>query len=208
MLKLYFFPGACSLASHIALEESGVPFEAVSVNLANGEQRQSEYLGVNSKGRVPALETPDGTLTENMAILLYVAMLKPEAALAPLDNAYELGRMQAFNAYLASTVHVAHAHGPRGTRWADEPSSLADMKRKVPETMSAAFQLIEDEYLTGPWVLGEQYSVSDAYLFTLASWLKADGVDPAAFPRVAKHSADMLARPAVQRVLEREKAAR
>ena len=205
MLRFYFFPGACSLASHIALEESGVDFDAIAINLAQQEQRSEKFLAVNPKGRVPVLETPDGILTENLAILLYVAMLNPEADLAPLNDAYRLASMQAFNAYLSSTVHVAHAHGPRGIRWADDPASLADMKRKVPETMSACFQLIEDEYLAGPWVLGEDYSVADGYLFTLASWLKADGVDPGAYPKVTAHTKAMLDRPAVQQVLDRER---
>ena len=204
MLNFYYFPGACSLASHIALEESGVTFEAHRVNLSKQEQLSHQFLALNPKGRVPVLATPEGILTENLAILLYIAMLKPEKELAPLHDAYQLANMQAFNAYLSSTVHVAHAHGPRGIRWADEVSSLADMKRKVPTTMTAGFQLIEDEYLQGPWVLGNRYSVADGYLFTLTRWLEADGVDPARFPKVEAHSNAMLDRHAVQRVLARE----
>ena len=204
MITFYYAPGACSLASHIALEESGVEFTAMPVNFSGQEQRSDKFLSLNPKGRVPVLVTGEGVLTENPALLLYIAMLEPKAKLAPLDDAYQLAKMQAFNAYLSSTVHVAHAHGRRGVRWADEASSLEDMKRKVPETMTACFQLIEDDYLTGPWVLGESYSVADCYLFTLASWLKADGVDPALFPRVADHSKRMYERATVRRVLERE----
>ncbi len=206
MLKLYYSPGACSLASHIALEEAKADFEVVRVNLRGGEQLAQDYLQLNPKGRVPLLVTDEGILTENPAILLYVAMRKPAANLAPLDDAFQLARMQSFNAYLSSTVHVAHAHGPRGIRWADEASSLADMKRKVPETMSACFDLIENEYLEGPWVLGDQYTVADAYLFTIATWLEADGVDVTRFPRVLAHRTAMQNRPAVAAVLTREAA--
>ncbi|XOV88546.1 MAG: glutathione S-transferase family protein [Pseudomonadota bacterium] len=206
MLKLYYSPGACSLAPHIALEEARAEFEAVRLDLRAGEQLSPEYRQLNPKGRVPALVTDAGILTENPAILLYIAMRKPGANLAPLDDVFRLAQMQAFNAYLSSTVHVAHAHGPRGIRWADEASSLADMKRKVPENMASCFELIENEYLEGPWVLGEQYTVADAYLFTIASWLEADGVDVNRFPRVLAHRNAMQKRPAVQAVLARESA--
>ncbi len=94
---------------------------------------------------------------------------------------------------------VPHAHRPRGSRWADEESSLADMKRKVPETMTASMRLIEDDYLKGPWVLGERYSVADGYLFTLGNWLEGDGVEVGRLPRILDHRARMAARPAVQR---------
>ena len=204
MLKLYYYPRACSLASHIALEEAGAEFEAVSVDLAGGEQRGPEFLGVNSKGRVPALVTDEGILTENPAILMYIAMTYPEANLAPLDNPFELARIQSFNAYLSSTVHVAHAHGPRGIRWADEPASLEDMKRKVPQTMTESFSLIEQQYFQGPWVTGGDYTISDMYLFTISSWMEADGVDPGKFPRMLDHRQRMLERPAVTRALNSE----
>lgn len=205
MLKLFYFRGACSLAPHIALEEAGAGFEAVPVDLAAGEQRESEYLAVNPKGRVPALVTDDGILTESPAILMFIAMTWPQAGLAPLDDPFALARLQSFNAYLSSTVHVAHAHGPRGTRWADEPSSLEDMKRKVPQTMADCFTLIENEYFAGPWVMGDDYTIADPYLFTIANWLEADGVDPGAFPRVLDHRERMAERPAVARVLARER---
>lgn len=206
MLKLFISPGACSRASHIALEESGLPYEAIRVNLAQGEQTRPDYLRINPKGRVPALVTERGVLTENVAILPYIAQIAPQAKLAPLDDPFAFAAMQAFNAYLSSTVHVAHAHKMRGTRWASEPTSLEDMKRKVPETMAACFTLIENELLEGPWALGEAYSVADAYLFTIAGWLEGDGVDMARFPKVADHFRRMNERPAVQRVLAAEKA--
>lgn len=206
MLKLFYSPGACSRASHIALEESGLAYEAVRISLADGDQRRPDYLKVNPKGRVPALVTERGVLTENVAILPYIAQMAPAAKLAPLDDPFAFAQMQAFNAYLSSTVHVAHAHKLRGARWASEPTSLEDMKRKVPETMAACFALIENELFKGPWALGDDYSVADGYLYTITGWLEGDGVDIARFPHVADHFRRMGERPAVQRVLAAEKA--
>jgi glutathione S-transferase len=205
MMKLFYSPGACSRASHIALEEAGAPYEAMRIDVRGGDQRKPEYLALNPKGRVPALVTDGGVLTENVAILAWVAQAFPAAGLAPSDP-WAFAQAQAFNSYLASTVHVAHAHGVRGHRWADEESSFEDMRRKVPQTVGACFQLIEDELFKGPWVLGEAYSICDAYLFTVADWLEADGIDPKAFPRVLEHRERMRARPAVRRVLAEEAA--
>ena len=208
MLTLYYTPGACSLASHVALAEAGADYRLRLVDFAVAEQRSAAYLGVNPKGRVPALVTDRGVLTENPAILAYVATQYPAAALAPLHDPFEFARMQAFNSYLGATVHVAHAHLRRPERWADDAAARAELQRKAPEVMAACFQMIEDEYLAGPWVLGESYSVADAYLFTLTQWLPGHGVDVARYPRVAAHLAQMLTRPAVQAVLEAEAAGR
>jgi glutathione S-transferase len=200
MIKLFYSPGSVSLASHIALEEAGAAYEAVKVDTATGDQRKPEYLAVNPKGRVPAVVTGQGVLTETLAILAWVAETHPQAGLLPADP-WARAQAHAFNSYLASTVHVAHAHGRRGARWADEESSYADMRRKVPQTMAACFQLIEDELLAGPFVLGEPFSVCDAYLFTVAGWLDGDGVDIARFPKVQAQVARVGARPAVRKVL-------
>jgi glutathione S-transferase len=205
MLKLFHAAGSCSLASLIALEEAGAHYEIVRMSTAAGDQRKAEYLAVNPKGRVPALVTERGVLTENVAILAYIAQTYPQAKLAPTDP-FEFARAQAFNSYLASTVHVAHAHKHRGYRWADDPAALAEMTRKVPETEAACFQLIEDEMLQGPWVLGEAYSICDGYLFTLADWLDGDGVDIRRFPKVHDHRERTRARPAVRKVLAEEAA--
>jgi len=201
MLKLYFSPQSCALASHIALEEAGADYQAVRVDLANGEQRQSDYLKINPKGRVPALVTDRGILTETPAILFYVAQTHPKVQLAALDDPFEIGRLQAFISYLCSTVHVAHAHRIRGYRWADDEASFADMRRKVPQTVGECFQLIEREMFTGPWVMGERFSIADPYLYTLTTWLESDGIDPSRFPKIADHRQRMSARPAVAKIL-------
>lgn len=204
MLKLYFATGTCALATHIALEEAGASYEAVRLDFATQAQRGPEYLAINPKARVPALVTESGTLTETPALLVYVAQRFPAAELAPLADAFALAQVQEFNSYLCSTVHVAHAHGRRGARWADDAPAIEAMKRKVPATMSDCFTLIENKLLRGPWVMGEQYTICDPYLFTIASWLEGDGVDTGKLRRVLDHRRRMLARPAVQKAVAAE----
>lgn len=200
-LTLFFAPGSCAVAVQIALLETGVPFTARQLNLAAGEQRSPEYLAINPKGRVPALITEQGPLTETPALLYYVAQRFPAAKLAPLDNPFLLARMQEVNSFLASTVHVSHAHGRRGSRWADDEQAIAAMQQKVASNMRDGFAQIEQHYLAGPWVLGEQFSVADIYLFVVAGWLKSDGVEISEFPKVAEHYQRMLSRPAVNKAL-------
>lgn len=206
MLKLYYAPGTCALASHIALEEAGAPYEAVRLDFSRGEQRGAEYLKINPKGRVPALITDRGILTETPAILVYIAQSFPAAKLAAVGDPFALAQAQAFNSYLCSTVHVAHAHRPRAGRWADDPAAQEAMKRKVPQNMTECFELIEREMFAGPWVLGENYSICDPYLFTVAGWLESDGVDLAKLPKTRAHRERMLARPAVAKVVAAQKA--
>lgn len=205
MLRLFYSTGSCALASHIALEEAGAEYEAIRMDLRAGDQHKPEFLDLNPKGRVPALVTNLGVLTENVSILAFIAQSFPDARLAPSDP-FGFGQVQAFNAYLASTVHVAHAHGPRASRWADDPAAQAAMREKVADNMATCFQLIEDEMFVGPWVMGGQYTICDPYLFTIASWLDDDGVDPSQFPKISAHMVKMIARPAVWKALAMENA--
>jgi glutathione S-transferase len=204
MLKLYYAPGTCALASHIALEDAGADYDTVRIDFAAAQQRKPEYLSINPKGRVPSLVTDRGILTETPAILVFIAQSFPRAALAPLDDPFALARVQAFNSYLCSTVHVAHAHRVRGYRWADEPQAIEAMKRKVPQSVGECFGLIEREMLQGPWVMGPAYTICDPYLFTLAQWLEGDGVDSTALPKVHDHTQRMLERPSVRKALTDE----
>jgi glutathione S-transferase len=208
MLKLMSAPGTCALASHIALADAGVEYELVLLDFANDEQRKREYLAINPKGRVPALITDHGVLTETPAILAYIAQTLPNARLAPLNDAFAFARVQAFNSYLCSTVHVAHAHRRRGTRWADDPAAIKAMRDKVPETVGACFELIEREMFAGPWVMGEAYTICDPYLFTLTQWLEGDEVDVTRFPKVNDHFNRMSARPSVIKALGELRAGR
>lgn len=205
MLTLYFSRGSCALASMIALEESGLDHQARPVDFSRSEQQSPEYLAINPKGRVPALVTDYGVITETPAILAYVAQVAPEARLAPLDDPFEFGHMQAINNYLCSTVHVNHAHNRRGYRWADDAAAHEAMSAKVTQNMTDCFELIEASMFRGPWVMGENFSVADPYLFTVSGWLKGDGVDIDQFTHISDHRARMLERPAVQRALATEK---
>ena len=204
MFKLYYAPGTCALASHIALEEAGAPYSAERLSFKENQQNSADYLKVNPKGRVPALVTDKGVLTETPAILAFIAQSFPAAALAPMHDAFAFAEVQAFNSYLCSTLHVAHAHRMRGYRWASEPSSFADMQRKVPESVGACYATIETSLFRGPWVMGTDYTIADPYLFTLAQWMEDDGVDPRTFPRVAEHRARMAERPSVKKAIAEE----
>jgi glutathione S-transferase len=201
LLKLFYAQHTCALASHIALEEAAAPYEAVRLDFAAAQQQSAGYLAVNPKARVPALVVEQGVITETPAILAYVAQRWPAARLAPLDDPFAFARVQEFNSYLCSTVHVAHAHRVRGYRWADSPAALEDMKNKVPQTVGDCFALIERQFV-GPWVMGEAYTICDPYLFTVARWLEGDSIDPARFPRVLDHRNRMEQRPATQRALK------
>ena len=206
MLKLFYAAHTCSLATHIVLEEVGADYSTARIDFARTEQRSPEYLKVNPKGRVPALITDRGVLTETPAMLVFVAQSFPAARLAPLDDPFAFAEAQAFNSYLCSTLHIAHAHRMRGHRWvdADDAASIAAMQRKVPQSVTASFELIEHDLLKGPWVMGERYTICDPYLFTLAQWLEADGVDPKRIPRVIDHRRRVGERPAVQKAIADE----
>jgi glutathione S-transferase len=203
-MKFFYAPNTCALASHIALEEAGADYETVRLDFRNNDQRKPEYLAVNPKGRVPTLVTERGNLSETPAILAFIAQSFPKAKLAPLDDAFAFAKVQAFNSYLCSTVHVAHAHRMRGYRWADDPAAISAMKEKVPTVVAECFGLIEREMFEGPFVMGKSYTICDPYLFTLSQWLDGDRVDIARFPKVHEHSRRMAERPQVRKALAAE----
>lgn len=205
MLKLFYAPNACSLAPHIALEEAGADYEAILVDTKAGEQREPAYLSVNPKGRVPALATERGILTEVPVLLGFIARSFPKADLAPADM-FAFFEMQSFNTYLASTIHITYAHLFRPERYADSDAAKAEMGAKVAGNLGAQFQLVEDRFADGrEWVHGSQYTVSDPYLYVFTRWLDREGAGGIArFPKLAAHRARMQARPAVQKALEQE----
>ena len=186
-MKFYYTPHTCALASHVALEKAGAEYEARRIDFSKNEQRSAEYLRINPKGRVPSLVTDKGILTETPAILAFVAQSFPAAKLAPVNDPFAFAQVQSFNSYLCSTVHVAHAHRMRGYRWADDPAAIEAMKTKVPQSVTECFELVEREMLQGLWVMGATWTICDIYLFTLAQWLEADGVDLGRLPKVAGH---------------------
>jgi glutathione S-transferase len=203
MLKLYYSPNACSLAVHIALEEAGAEYEAVRLDFTKGEQRSERYLAINPKGRVPALVTDKGVLTEVAVILGWVAQSYPAAHLKPDGDFFAFSKMQEFNLYIASTVHITFAHLFRTERWADSAAAIAEIKAKVPSSLGPVMGLIEERLADGrDWVMGAQYTAADPYLYVMARWLERDGAGGSSrFPHIVAHRAQMQARPAVQRVL-------
>ena len=198
-MQLYYAPHTISIAVAIALEEAGLEHELVKLDFANREQTTKAYHQINPKGRVPALVVDGGILTETGALLEYIADLAPEKALRPTDPIL-LARMREVMFYLASTMHVNHAHKMRGARWASEPSSFKDMKRKVPETMAASCDYISQFGLRGPFVLGDTLSLADCYLYVVCTWLNGDGVKLDRFPKITAFMAAMEARDSVKAV--------
>ena len=207
-LTLYFSPGACSLAPHIALEEAGEPFEAVRVNLAANEQKGPDYLAVNPKGRVPALSDDGFVVTENPAVLRYVARKFPRAALWP-DDPRDEARCLEWLAWCSSGLHVAFAHIRRSERYAGTEAGRAD----VVETGRRATRDVWDQVETrlaasaSTWAAGGHYSVADPYVFLFWTWGRGANLAydmPRDFPAWTAHARAMGERPAVRRALERE----
>ncbi len=202
-MRLWYAPRTISVAAAITLEEAGLDHELVAVDFRAGEQTGDAYLRLNPKGRVPTLETGDGTLlTETGAILEYIAAISPGAGLVP-DDPLEAAHMRSVMYYMASTMHVNHAHSRRGSRWADRPESFADMSAKVPETMTASAAFVASDCLRGDYILGDRFSLADAYAFVVCSWLEGDGVDLGPFPTIRAWLDRVRTRPSVVTVSEK-----
>jgi glutathione S-transferase len=199
MLKLFYTPGTISIATAITLHEAGLEFEPTLVDFATGEQTKPDYLALNPKGRVPALMTDQGILTETGALLDYVATLAPQVGLIP-DDPFLAAKMRETMYYLASTMHVSHAHKMRGHRWADNENSWQDMTRRVPGNMTDCAAHIETNCPLAPFVLGDMFSLADPYLFIVGTWLAGDGVDMSAFAKLAAFLQTMETRASVKTV--------
>ena len=199
-ITLYTAQASIGWVSHIALEESGLDYKAVELDFSKQQQSSADYLKINSKARVPSLIVEQGVITETPAILTYIAQMAPNSVLALPADPYEQSAINSFNNYLCSTVHVAHAHKMRGYRWVDDEAAQKAMTANVPKTMAQCIDLIESELLQGPWVHGNNFSISDPYLYRIATWLDADGVDINNYPKVKAHREAMQARASVQAV--------
>jgi glutathione S-transferase len=207
-LKLYYQNGSCSLAPHIALEEAGAAFTPTLVDFSLSEQRSPAYLGINPKGRVPALAINDWVLTENPAILQFVAQSYPDAELWPADLRGQAKCLE-WMAWLSSGVHVTYAHVRRSERYASSELALADVRAKGAIATREIWNDVETRMaaLTGSWIAGDQFTVVDGYVFVF--WMWGNGpylvYDMAKdFPAWTAHARRLSARPAVQRVLARE----
>ena len=200
-MQLYYAPKTISVAVAIALEEAGIEYETVLVDFAAKEQTSVAYQQINPKGRVPALAFDGGLLTETGALLEFIADQEGNS-LRPGDPILA-ARMREVMFYLASTMHVNHAHKMRGARWAKERSSWKDMQKMVPATMAASCDYISRAGLRGPFVLGDAVSIADCYLYVVCTWLEGDGVTLADFPKIQAFMTAMEARASVRAVYEK-----
>jgi glutathione S-transferase len=201
MLTLYYAPGACSIAAHIVLEETGEPYEAKRVDLANGEQRSEAYLKINPQGRVPALLLDGGEpLTENTAILPY---LGKRFGLWPKD-AIEEARALSLIGFFAASVHPAHAHISRPERYAADKAHFPDIQEQGRKTFHSYLQQI-DQKLAGRQWLSDAYSVLDPYAFTFYTWGVRRELPMSGLKNYNAFKDRMMERKAVQRVVENEK---
>jgi glutathione S-transferase len=200
MLKLYYSPGACALASHVALEEAEADYVLEKVDLRAGQQRTPEYLAINPAGVTPALQTDAGVLTQNTAILAYVAQTHPHAHLADLDDPFAFARTQAFNAWLASSLHPAI-----GKVLFSRPPLEGEAKDAAMKIALEKLDLAEHHLLAGPWAMGADHSVTDGYLMVFTRWARQAGLlDKTRFPKLNAHLDLVQSRPAVQRALHAE----
>jgi glutathione S-transferase len=198
-MKLYYSPGACSLAPHIALREAGMPFDLVRVNVQKREvQGGSDFKLVNPRGYVPVLEFNDGeTLTEGPAILQCIADLAPSAQLAPPAGTRERARLQSWLAFINSELHQ--------NLGALFNSTLHTSTREgVVTRLRGRLEWANRELLGHRYLVGDSYSVADIYLFNIMGWLRHVGLSLADWPALASHSALIAERPAVQAALQAE----
>ncbi len=200
MLTLYYSKDSSALASHLLLEEVRADYAAHEIPIAHGAHHEASFLKINPKARVPALGTPNGVITENPAILTYVAATHPQAHMLP-DTPFERAEADALNAYLCATMHVAFAHKLRGSRWTDDPDAQDALKVKVAQNIADCAQMLESHYIKGPWAMGEQYTLCDAYLFLAPRWMAKAGVPLSDYPKLQAHHDAILKRPATLAVM-------
>lgn len=198
-MKLYYSPGACSLASHIALREAGLDFEAVKVEgrgqkTAGGE----DYSKVTAKGYVPALRLSDGAvLTEGTAILPYIADLKPESNLAPAAGTMARYRLHEWLGYINSELHKNFSPF-------FAPGATDEQKASAKASLGRRFDLTQTELGEKTFLMGDTFTVADAYLFTVLGWCAYVGIDLGQWPGLSAYHGRVAARPAVQAALKAE----
>jgi glutathione S-transferase len=201
MLTLYYAPGACSMAPHIVLEESGEKYEPRRMDLGKGEQRSEEYLKINPQGRVPALGLGNGeALSENTAILPYLGKRFGLWPSDPIAEAKALSRI----GFFAATVHVAHAHVGRPERYASDPALYPNIQEMGRKTFHGYLKQIDGMLANRQWFF-DKYSVVDPYAFIFYVWGLRRELPVAELKNYTAFKDRMLDRPAVRRVLEDEK---
>jgi glutathione S-transferase len=205
-MKLYYTPGACSLAPHILLEEVGARYELSHVDLSANQQNSAEYLRINDKARIPALSDGDWIVTEVVAILRYIAARHPSKGLWPWDPREEARCVEWLN-WLSSTMHVAFAQVRRPGRYVADPRAIEDVAATAKKTCRELWQAVDMKIGDGPWAIGDRYSVADPYLMVYWIWGRGPALafDMAHdFPHWTAHARRLAARPAVQRAFASE----
>ena len=200
---LYHSPGACSLVPHIALEESATEFEPRRVTLAKGEHHSPEFLEINPHGRVPALEVEGRVITENVAILNFIAARTGADGTVPLDEPLAAARCNELLGWFASTVHVAFAQIWRPERFTSDEAvhpALVDGGR---EALRSQFAEIES-LCAGDWLVGDRFTAADSYAVTFFRWGRRIGLPMEGYDRWSQLVGRVIERPAVRTVLERE----
>lgn len=203
MLKLYYSPGACSLVPHIALEEAGVEFTALRIPIADGGHLTPEYLAINPHARLPALGTDEGIITENIAVLNFLADRFGAPGSVPRGDAYAAARCNELLGWFSSSVHIAFAEVWRGGRFTDDeklwPALEAGGRKVLHQQFNEIETLCADE-----WLVPSGYSGADGYALTFLRWAKRIGFDIALYPQWLGLVERVLERPAVKRALQRE----
>ncbi len=198
-MKLYYSPGACSLSPHIVAREAGIPVDLVKVDLkARKLEDGGDYARINAKGYVPALALDDGTLlTEGPAIVQYLADRQPDAGLAPANGTLERYRLQEWLNFLTSELHKSFSP-------LFNPAAAEGWKQAARENIVRRFDLIAERLGPNPYLMGERFTVADAYLFTLLNWCQWTGIDLARWPALRAYQARVAGRPKVQEALRAE----
>ena len=203
MLKLFHSPGACSLVSHIALEEAGADYEPVRVILAQAEHLKPEYLAINPHARVPTLITDQGTITENIAILNYVADRFGAAGSVPRGDAYVAGKCNELLAWFSSTVHISFAQVWRAGRFTRDESVHQEIIGGGRENLIQQFEEIEGHVGDG-WLVGDRFTAADGYALTFFRWGNRINFEMGKYPKWTALNRRLLGEASVQRTLERE----
>jgi len=202
-INLYYSPGACSLAPHIVLEELGIPYEAVKISTADGQQRSPEYLKINPRGRVPALVVDGKVLVENVAILAFLGGGFPAKGLWP-EKTWDQAQALSLMAWLADTVHPAFAHFFRPERYVQGEAHVQAVKEAGRKTFGECLAEI-DRILAGrKWAVGGRYCVLDAYLLVFYRWGSRNGFPVKDLANYTALVGRVLARPAVKKVMADE----
>ncbi|MFC4761573.1 glutathione transferase GstA [Dyella koreensis] len=198
-MKLYYAAGACSLSPHIVALEAGIPVELEKVdNKTKRTASDQDYWQINPKGYVPALALDNGELlTEGPAIVQYLADLKPESALAPANGTSARYRLQEMLGYINSELHKSYSP-------LFKPETPDTVREERKEYLRKRYRLLEQRLAQHPWLIGDHFTVADAYLFTVTNWAKHVALDLSEFPALLDFQQRVAARPTVQAALEAE----